>query len=236
MQPKPLPPRNRAKKNTWGWNNRNAPISCGSCCYNVVSADGYDLDPFYAKVVEVDGFVIASSAAVSDDALYEAALTVAKMTKRRPDLLQNLIEETVHLAVIGKNEVLTDIPEYSVLGSGWDWARGVGATRWIPVTSCAEENLLCLNNDVYFGENICIHETAHSLQGSGGKLPTPRTVEYNNFSEYLDPALRNLYTEAVTNNGLWAGVSGKHFVTSYKVVYNIYTLFSIATSIGLFCN
>ena len=38
----------------------------------------------------------------------------------------------------------------------WDWTRGVGATRWIPVTSCAEENLLCWSTDVYRGENICV--------------------------------------------------------------------------------
>jgi len=208
MKPKPLPSadqlRNRTKNGT---TNRSAPKSCGSCCYSVVSAVGYDLNPFYGKVVEVDGFVIASSAAVSDDALYEAALTFAKMTEGRPDLVTNLIKEGVHLAVIGKDEVLTDIPEYSILdSSSWDWARGVGATQWIPVTSCAEENLLCLDDDAYRGENICIHETAHSLQGSGGKLPLPRTIELNG-SDDLDQALRALYTQAVEVDKLWAGVS-----------------------------
>mmetsp|Transcript_1490 Transcript_1490/g.3847 ORF Transcript_1490/g.3847 Transcript_1490/m.3847 type:complete len:414 (+) Transcript_1490:305-1546(+) len=206
MKPKPLPSadqlRNRTKNGT---TNRSAPKSCGSCCYSVVSAVGYDLNPFYGKVVEVDGFVIASSAAVSDDALYEAALTFAKMTEGRPDLVTNLIKEGVHLAVIGKDEVLTDIPEYSILdSSSWDWARGVGATQWIPVTSCAEENLLCLDDDAYRGENICIHETAHSLQGSGGKLPLPRTIELNG-SDDLDQALRALYTQAVEVDKLWAG-------------------------------
>jgi len=180
-------------------------VSCGSCCFEIEDATAYsNLSPsFYSKVIDMDGFLIASSSATSDAALYEAALTVAKMNKDRSDLLSILIEEGVHLTVIGKDEVLTDVPEYTSLGSGWDWTRGVGATQWIPVTSCAEENLLCLGypEDVYDQENVCIHETAHTLQGSGGKLPTQRFVEEDG-SEDLDNAVRQQFIDSV-NGGLW---------------------------------
>jgi len=201
----PVMQKNTTNGSTKGGAAAGAPVSCGSCCFEIVDASSYsELSSFYSKVIDFDGFLVASSAASSDAALYEAALTLAKMTKSRPDLLAILVDEGVHLAVIGQNEKLTDIPEYAFLGPDWDWARGVGATQWVPVTSCAEENLLCLSGDVYAGENICIHETAHTLQGSGGKLETARAIEIGG-SENLDNALQNLYAQSVTDNGLWSG-------------------------------
>jgi len=175
-------------------------VSCGSCCYRVETAKA-PLDTFYKKMIDLNGFLIASSGDVRDAALYEAALTVDNMVRERPDLLQILAKETVILAVIGKDEVTRDIPDYSFLPPDWDIYRGLGATAGGPTTSCAEENLLCLNDDVYRGENICIHETAHTLAGSGGKLPTVRRVD----GENLDQKIRSIYRASVTNGGLWSG-------------------------------
>lgn len=188
-------------------------ISCGSCCFQIENVNSYseDLPPFYQKFINVNGFIVASSSNTSDAALYEAALTVAKMTKNRSDLLSTLVKERVHLAVIGKDELLTDIPQYSSLES-MDYARGLAATESIPVTSCAEENLLCLSDDSYSGENICVHEFAHTLQGSGGKLPNPRYVEKGG-TENLDDALRTQYTASVVTNGLWDSTYAK---TNYE--------------------
>eukprot|EP00566_Odontella_aurita_P027616 CAMPEP_0113588966 /NCGR_PEP_ID=MMETSP0015_2-20120614/35821_1 /TAXON_ID=2838 /ORGANISM="Odontella" /LENGTH=161 /DNA_ID=CAMNT_0000494923 /DNA_START=163 /DNA_END=645 /DNA_ORIENTATION=- /assembly_acc=CAM_ASM_000160 len=101
---------------------RNVKQSCGSCCYQVEDASTYSdhlTTSFYSKAISINGFLIASSAAVSDEALYEAALTVGLLTKDRLDLLLTLVEEGVHLTVIGKDEKLTDVPEYSVLDSAW---------------------------------------------------------------------------------------------------------------------
>ena len=117
------------------------------------------------------------------------------------------------MVVLGKDEGITDVPEYSQMDVWWPLAngltwnertRGVGATTTIPVSSCAEENLLCLDNDRYRGENICLHETAHTLHGAA--LSLERTVEFGG-SENLDQALQELYSETVEDRGLWAGVS-----------------------------
>ena len=44
----------------------------------------------------------------------------------------------------------TDIPEHASLGSWWDTrARRLGATLERPVSTAAEENLLCYSNDPY---------------------------------------------------------------------------------------
>ena len=180
--------------------------SCGRCCYTVTNdIAGTSLDAsFYAKRVDLRGFTLASSATVSDDALLEAALTVDRMVSKRPDLLQTLINEGVHLTVLGKDELTTDVPEYAYLatdtGYNWDRARGIGATAFAPVTSCAEENLLCYSaQDTYDGENICVHELAHSLQGSGCKLPTRR---YHAQGSGLNAAIDAAY-EAAQANGRW---------------------------------
>ena len=42
-------------------------------------------------------------------------------------------------------------------------ARGLGGTPAVPLGSSAEENLLCLAGDRYRGEDITVHEFAHSV-------------------------------------------------------------------------
>ena len=191
-------------------------VSCGSCCFPdptpiMVSSFVTDVsnpyrdelltDNFFQKVIDVIGIPVAGSAAVSDQALLEAALTLAKMSSKVPSLLALLRTEEVYFAVIGRKEILTDIPGYARLGPDWDWPRGVGATQGIPISSCAEENLLCLEDDVYRDENICVHETAHTLQGSGGKLPNARII--NGLGD-LDAKLRDIYNKDVAGGSqLW---------------------------------
>lgn len=56
-------------------------------------------------------------------------------------------------------EFTTSIPEHAYLkndpNTNWDErARGMGGTLDIPVTSCAEENLLCLNGDRYYDQGL----------------------------------------------------------------------------------
>ena len=51
---------------------------------------------------------------------------------------------------MGADEVTTDIPEHTTLGQWWDKrARGLGATRSRPVSTGAEENVLCYSDDLY---------------------------------------------------------------------------------------
>ena len=50
--------------------------------------------------------------------------------------------------VIGANEGVRSIPEHSWLPSWWDQrARGLGGTLTNPISTGAEENLLCWSND-----------------------------------------------------------------------------------------
>jgi len=186
--------------------NTNDPIaitSCGSCCYTIESAWEYseDLDQsFYTKVINTKGSLIFSSDAASDTALYEAALTFDKLTRGRPDLEATLISEGIHLTVIGKDEDLTAVPEYNDYSSFWNKYRALGATSQRPVTSCSEENLLWLNDDVYAGEDICVHVHAHSLLGE--LLPSARKLERFGTAD-LEEAVLEAYENSVTSEGLW---------------------------------
>lgn len=160
---------------------------------------GINADPFYTQYCDAQGLPILASAEVSEVAMQAAWTIITQMLSQRPDILQSLSENNTRFGVIGRNQVTTDLPEYRDLNSlfpetDWDTrTRGLGATRFKPLSSAAEENLLCEAEDRYRGESIAVHEFAHTIQ--------------NLALEQLDASFRtqiqNLYT-AAKNQGLWA--------------------------------
>ena len=72
------------------------------------------------------------------------------------------------VGVMARYEGTTDIPEHAHLARdtslNWDLrARGLGGTKWLPLTTCAEENILGYQIDKYHAEDILVHEFAHSI-------------------------------------------------------------------------
>ena len=136
---------------------------------------GLDLDVFYAKYCVAHGVAIVASVEVPDAALQRAqALVAAMLGPVRDDALAAIHDARVRVGVIGVDQVTTDLPEHSDLneafpdGADWDTrTRGVAATLARPLTSAAEENLLCLAGDVYAGESILVHEFAHTVHEQG---------------------------------------------------------------------
>jgi hypothetical protein len=142
--------------------------AAGAVCAVAPGAPPAGVDAFYQKYYDVDGIPVMSSSAVSDTALASACAIVGRMVSLRDDVRQTMIEQQMRVAVIGVNEVTTDVPEYRNLyqmfpGQDWDVLRGVGATRLIPVASAGEENLLCLADDWFVGENILVQTFATSV-------------------------------------------------------------------------
>lgn len=143
------------------------PTSC------VVSAPpaALGLDPFYTKYCSIRGIPIVSASVVPDAALAEAWKVMDNMLKEvSSSTIQQIIANKTRMGIIGAKQKLTDMPEYKNLDTlfpiagGWDArARGLGATSFIPLSSGAEENLLCYPTDVYRGENILLHEFAHTV-------------------------------------------------------------------------
>lgn len=157
--------------------------------------DKLNLDPFYKKHLDLDGFAIVSSEKVNDYALKEAAYLIKQVLQNRPDILEKLAEKKVRFVVIGYDELTTQIPEYSTLKPSKFWdrrARGLGPSPQRPAVSCGEENLLCFPGDPYHQENILIHEFAHAIH----------LMAINAIDPGFDKKLKAVYDDAMAR-GLW---------------------------------
>ena len=163
-------------------------------------------DPFYKKYCDADGIPIISSGEVDDLALQQAHYLITSMLAPIPDVRQELISNRAYFGIIGENEMQTTLPEYSHMDSQyWDCrARGLGASRGSPITSAAEENLLCLPGDRYRGESIAVHEFAHTiaLLGFGEKR------------DVLEDELSGLY-ETALQKGLWINTYAASDIQEY---------------------
>lgn len=161
----------------------------GSACAATASAPPAQLnaDPFYSKYVDAHGIPVLSSAAVADAALTRACEIALAMLAAHDDLRQEMIANGARIAVIGQNELLTDIPDFRNLGPEWTQTRGAGATLDNPVSGAGEENLLCLPGDPYQGEKILIHSFAHAMR-SLGIIPVDSSFDSELSADY-DAAL-----------------------------------------------
>lgn len=172
------------------------------------------LDSFYQKYLDARGVAIVSSVKVSDEALFSVQKKVKHMVSFREDILKKMIANKIRIAIMAKDEVTTDMPEYRnwndpSQSEGIDWntrGRGFGATVELPVSSCAEENILCFDKSIdgYYNEDIFIHEFAHSIHGLG-----IRFIDSN-----IDNELQQALNKA-TANGLWKNTYAATNVEEY---------------------
>lgn len=157
----------------------------------------WKLDDYYTKYASAAGLPVVASKQVDDRALAVAAYITSKMLAARPDVLEALIESRVRVGIIGKNQQVTDLPEYAGLRADADrWnktTRGLGATRDKPAVSAGEENLIYLPNDKYKGESILVHEFSHTVHEMGLNSVDPK----------FEPRLKEAYAGAM-KKGLWA--------------------------------
>jgi hypothetical protein len=134
---------------------------------------GLKFDPFYKKYLNANGFPVISSWRVPDSALLQAYKIIVSITGMLPAEVVNKMRECgVRIGVMARYEGTTDIPEHKFLANdtsiNWDVrARGLGGSVDDPLTTCAEENLLCYQIDKYHAEDILIHEFAHTIHLAG---------------------------------------------------------------------
>ncbi len=129
------------------------------------------LDPFYQKYLDASGIPIVASARVHDRALYQARALLYEVLANRPDLIEELAASKTRITIMGENEVITNIPEYTglyLIAPGRDWdtvltGGGLGPSRAIPVLVVAEQNLICLQSDLVPHADVFIHEVAHAV-------------------------------------------------------------------------
>ncbi len=161
--------------------------------------DGLDLDPFSERYCDVLGIPLVTHADVDPRALEIAAETMRIMLAARPDVAAAIAASPVRIGLIGRDQQTTDMPEWSDLNEAFpdtDWnerARGLGATFERPLAGGAEENVLCLPEDRYLGENIFVHEFAHVVHQFGIGVA----------DDTFNSRLADAWVAAV-DDGLWA--------------------------------
>lgn len=138
-------------------------------CVITTPPDSLGLDPWYKKYVDVNGIPLCSSWRCPDSALVAGYQTLYAMTSMlSPEVMDALRRHGTRVTMMARYEGTTDVPEHAYLANdtslNWDVrARGLEGTMEIPVTSCAEENVLAYQIDKYHAEDILIHEFAHSI-------------------------------------------------------------------------
>src|SRR5690349_14830912 len=95
-------------------------------CSVPVTAPPPDLNvnPFYTQYLDGDGIPVLASSEVDARALVSACQIVRHMVRSRKDVRDAMVEQGQMVAIIGVNEVTTDIPEYRNLYQmfpGQDW-------------------------------------------------------------------------------------------------------------------
>lgn len=165
-------------------------------------------DSFYKKHSNVNGIHIISSHRVPDLAFIKACEIIDFMTSGLPsEVLAQMVKVNTRVGIMARYEGTTDIPEHAHLANdttlNWDVrARGLGGTIDMPLTTCAEENLLCYQIDKYHAEDILIHEFAHSIHGVG---IIPLDDKFNKLlQEKLDAAMAaGKYKNTYAATNIW---------------------------------
>ena len=108
----------------------------------------YQLSSFYQKYTHAYGIPILSSLQTSDKALKRACYIVRFMLADREDLRRAQYYNKGRVAIMATypRELTTHIPEHRFLDPNFwnERARGLGGTLHLPLTTGAEENVLCL--------------------------------------------------------------------------------------------
>ena len=179
----------------------------------------YQLDYFYQKYTHAYGIPILSSSQVRDSALRRACYTVRFMLGDRLDLRQAQYQNKGRVMIMAEypKEKTTDVPEHAYLKddpyTDWDErARGLGGTLHLPLSSVGEENVLCLNGDRYYNQDILVHEFGHGI--------------HHVSAEYVDPSftsrLQSAYNTAISR-GLWANTyAGTNYIEYFAVGVQCY--------------
>ncbi|MGC4046317.1 MAG: hypothetical protein QM758_21210 [Armatimonas sp.] len=165
------------------------------------------LSPFYKQWLDAGGIPIVASEKVSPYALQEARFLMDRLLEKRSDVRKAIARAGVRVAIMATSERTTDIPEHSDLTPKDYWdrrARGLGATRWRPAISGAEESILNAPGDPYLGESIFLHEFSHTVDEMG-----LRKVE-SDFESHL----RACY-DAALKAGLWKDTYAATNISEY---------------------
>jgi hypothetical protein len=188
----------------------------------------FKIDPYYTKFTWAREFTVLGRGA-SDEALLKANDTIRKMFAYRHDILKALIGEGVRLVVLGRNEKISDLPEYQQfrLIRGFD-----GLSRILEFSSSnrilvvGEENVMANPKAPNVGDNQVIRTLAKALYHvtaarpvdpgweNRGRAVQQYELRVKRLDVRFDETLKELFEKALAA-GKWKGASAVHDRVSY---------------------
>jgi hypothetical protein len=187
----------------------------------------FKFDPYYVKLTLAREFPILGSKRVSDEALLKANDTVRKMFAYRHDILKAIIADGGRLVVLGKDEKLSDLPEFRDVADkpGFDSVRYLDYAADRKLMVVPEENVLRLPGDPLPGRCAVVAVFARGLYTVTAARPVdPEFDMRRDKQQYelrvkrldieFDRRAKGLY-EASIGRGLWKGTAAARDRTEY---------------------
>ncbi len=129
-----------------------------------------ELDPYYTKICWTLGIPIVAADNVTDISMISYANGVKEILGPYPTIVSRLIDNNFRIAVLGKNKLASEIPEYKAYAvqhpeNTFEF-RAYSAVQNVPVLTIPEDNMgptQCTDADMYKGEEVLSHELGHSV-------------------------------------------------------------------------
>jgi hypothetical protein len=185
------------------------------------------IDLYYTKLTYAREFPVLGSKHVSDQALLQANDTIRRLFAYRHDILKALIADGARLVVLGRQERLSDLPEFKEVKdtAGFDEVRYLEYTPERKLIVVPEENVLYLPSDPVARKCLLIHFFAKALYQVAGLRPVdPDFDRRRNKQQYelrvkrldieFDQRLRAIYEQAMSKS-LWKGTPAAHTHAEY---------------------
>ncbi|HEY0548722.1 MAG TPA: hypothetical protein VGF13_03915 [Verrucomicrobiae bacterium] len=188
----------------------------------------FKIDPWYTKFTWAREFTVIGRGA-NDAAMLKANDTIRKMFAYRHDILKALMADNVKLVVLGRNEKLSDLPEYKRLNDtkGFDsLSRMLYYSPESKLLVVGGENVLANPRDPNVGDNQVIRVfadafyrvTAHRPVDPNWENRRGAVQQYELRVKRLDvrfeEKLKELFEKA-TSAGKWKGTSAIHDHAAY---------------------
>jgi alpha-glucosidase len=166
---------------------------------------------FYKKYLDVQGMPVVASAEVADLALQRTYEIVTHLLAGRPDVIKAMVDRSMYLTIIGKDQVYTDLPENRNAPNPAYLNERVRGTGGFP-TSFGEENLLSLPTDRYDDESIGVHEFCHAIDSTLARID-PTWRERKN-AMYKNAVAKGLFKDTYAGSNAseyWAEIAQAYF-------------------------
>ena len=189
----------------------------------------FKIDPYYRKFTFAREFPVLGSAHVSDEALLRANDIIRKMFAYRHDILKAMIADGARLVVLGRNDKLSDLPEFKDVKNKaeFDEVRYGDYTAELKRMVVAEENVLGLSGEPFAGRCMVISVFARGLHRVCGLRPVLADFEKRRDKQQYELRVKRLDSdfdmklrkahEAARQKGLWKGTAAGRDHVDYWV-------------------